>query len=204
MSLNKNHINKKAAAGAALVALSGFVPQVADNQAQAATATITVTASLVTGITLAAGDDLQFATAAATQGTGSLVMAPAGTVTYNKATAAISGGTVKNGTLAFTAANATGKISVTVAGIGAVTGLAATTGGAGPTGSLTLDSVVLDKMNAGNETVTVGVGSTGKIATVTLTAGAATTTIDVGISLSWGATLPVGKFTQALTFTMAY
>lgn len=189
----------KMAAGAALVALSGFVPQPLISNAEAASAKINVTGSLITGIVLAAGQDVKFGSVAATDINGKMSISTAGVITPSKAVAV--GGAPQAGTFAFTAVSTTPNVDITVAGLGALT-LAATGGGGGPTGTAKLNKIVLDNIAAAATTLTNAGGGTAKKAGYDITS--LTGPIKVGASVTWGATQPIGSFTQQITLTMAY
>lgn len=199
MSNQKIHLSKKAAAGAALVALSGFVPQPMMQSAQAATATINMTGSFVTGIALAAGTNASFGVLAATDVNGTATLSTAGAVTPSKAVTA--GGTPQAGSFAFTAVSTTPNIDITVAGLGAVT-LNPSAGLGGPAGTVNINKVFLDNIGTAAITLTDGGGGTAKTAGYDFTV--KTGAIKVGGQLTWGATAPIGQFSEAITLTVAY
>lgn len=189
----------KMAAGAALIALSGFVPQPLISSADAATAKISVTGSLITGIQLAAGQNVKFGSVAATDINGNMAISTAGAVTPSKGVAV--GGAPQAGSFAFTAVSTTPNVDITVAGLGALT-LAASAGGAGPTGTAKLNKIILDNIGAAAITLTNGGGGTAKKAGYDITT--KTGPIKVGAVVTWGATQPIGAFTQQITLTMVY
>lgn len=78
MSTKKTNLAKKAAAGAVLVALSGFLPQPFVHQAMASTATINATGTFSDGITMSFLANLEFKTIVATAINGSLTVKPTG------------------------------------------------------------------------------------------------------------------------------
>lgn len=203
MSIDKTYISKKKiAAGAALVALSGFVPTPVMQQAHAASAPLNVTGSFVTGVQLAAGNSVKFGTLAATAGNGKVTLSTAGANTVSNAVKV--GAASSQGTFSLKVVSTTIGMDITVAGMGAVV-LAASAGGGGPTGAVSLDKIILGGAAIGTPTkttITDGGGGTGKATGVK--AGAATGVINVGGQLTWGATQPIGQFTQAITLTMAF
>lgn len=196
---NRNHLKKKAAAGTILVALSGLVPQPFVQHAQAATATISVTGSFISGITLGAGTDVKFGKLVATDINGTAKVATGGAVTLTKGVAA--GGAPQAGSFTFKAANTTPNVDITVAGLGAMV-LAATGGGAAAVGTAKLTKVILGGIGAAATTIADGGGGTGKKAAYDITK--TTDTIDVGAIVSWGATTPIGSFAEAVVLTISY
>ncbi|MCB1531883.1 MAG: DUF4402 domain-containing protein [Alphaproteobacteria bacterium] len=199
MSNKKTILNKKVAAGAALVALSGFVPQPMMQSAQAASASISVTGSFVTGIQLAAGTNAQFGVLAATDVNGTATLSTAGAVTPSKAVTA--GGAPQAGSFQFTAVSTVPNVDITVSGLGAVV-LAASAGGGGPTGTVKLNKVFLDNFATAAVTITDGGAGSGTATGVDINA--ATTSIKVGGQLTWGAVQPIGQFSEAIVLTIAY
>ncbi|GJL85521.1 MAG: hypothetical protein DHS20C02_12960 [Micavibrio sp.] len=202
MSNKKSHIKTKAAAvtGAAVVALSGFVPQPLISSAQAATATISVTGSFITGIALAAGANANFGSVAATAPAGSVVLATTGAITASPNAVAV-GGAVANGSFVFTAVDTTPNINMTVTGLGAVV-LAATGGGNGPVGTMKLANVSLGGIGAAAATFPSGGGTTATVANYNITS--LNGPIAVGATVTWGAVQPIGLFSEAIVLTAAY
>lgn len=208
MPITQHHIDKKkVAAGAALVALSGFVPQPLMQQAHAASAAINVTGSFVTGVELAAGNAFKFGTIAATGAAGSVTFNPAtgGGGTFASNNAVQINASSQTGSFSLKVASTTPDLNVTVAGLGTVT-LIASGGGAGPTGSVKLAQVILDKsaFGAGADIVFASGGGTSDTAVIAGGAAAATTDILVGGQLTWTGGIPVGQFTQAITLTATF
>ncbi len=199
MSIQKPILNKKAAAGVALVALSGFVPQPFMQQAEAASASISVTGSFITGVILAAGTSIKFGKLAATDINGSVTIDTAGALTPSKAVTA--GGAPQAGSFAVTFVSTVPNIDITVTGLGLVA-LAASGGGAGPTGTVKLNNIVLDQLGAAAITLTDGGG--GSATTTGFNITTATTNIKVGGQLTWGGTQPIGTFTEAIVLTIAF
>ncbi len=201
MSHRKSHVKTKAAAvaGAAVVALSGFVPQPLISSAHAASAKISVTGSFITGVKLGAGVNAQFGSNAATAPNGKATISTAGVLAVSKA--AKVGGAPQAGSFAFTAVSTTPNVNFTVAGLGPLT-LAATGGGAGPVGTMKLKSIILGGVGAAATTLTSGGGTTAKKAGYDITT--KTGPIKVGAVLTWGGTQPLGAFTQQITLTAAY
>jgi hypothetical protein len=198
MSIHKSHIKSRAAAGAVLVALSGFVPQPLMQSANAATATISVSGTFISGISLTAGLDAIFGKLVATAPNGKAVLATAGTVTPSKGVTA--GGAPQAGTFQLKVASTVPMIDITVKGLGALT-LAATGGGAGPSGTAKLTSVNFDNMGAA--TTITGVGTTGKKVGYDLTV--KTGILKMGATVTWGAALPVlGTFQAPVTLILHY
>ncbi len=201
MSYKKSHIKKKAAAvaGAAVVALSGAVPQPLISSAHAATAKISVTGSFITGIKLAAGKNVQFGSNAASNISGKATISTAGAIALTKGVAV--GGTPQAGSFAFTAVSLVPPVDLTVAGLGPVV-LGATVGLGGPVGTMKLATVVLDNIGAASVALASGGGTTAKKAAYVITS--LTGPIKVGATVTWGAVQPQGAFTQQITLTAAY
>lgn len=193
MTTKKRNLTQKVAAGAILVALSGFVPNVS-RQAQAATATISASGTFTGGITMSAGTNLVFGKMVATAAAGKL------SVTTGGGTAATNGffNTLgaTNGSFKFQA-GALKAVDFTIAGVQKTLALASTANG-GKTGVVNLSTVKINGPFAAAETFTTGALTNS--ATLTST----TADILVGGAVTWGATQPLGSFTQALTLTANY
>lgn len=201
MSIQKTVLNKKVAAGAALVALSGFVPQPLMQQAHAASAGINVSGSFITGVSLAPGVAADFGKLVGTAATGNVTLKTGGTIVTPVVGAKQVGATSTNGTFKATIVNKTAKMDVTVAGMGKVT-LTPTVNGAATQGTVTLSKVILGgPALTGAVTITnvAGTGKTQAQATVT-----AASTINVGGRIEWTGAIPRGQFQQAITLTMAF
>lgn len=193
MSNTKPILNStKIAGGAALVALSGVVPVPAPfmQQADAATTTINVTGSFISGITIQSATDVSIGTIVPTGATG---------------TAKVDAGGAKGGSNAtIIAGNVDGKIKlnfkvnkqidVKVAGFGTL----------GPT----VTSATLDKLyfsGAFAVTVTGGAGTaTATAANNAITASGNSKIANVGAGVSWTGGFPQGAFTQAVTITITF
>ncbi len=199
MSKNKSHMKSNAAMGAVLVALSGAVPVPFISTANAATAKISVTGSLVTGITLTAGVDAKFGKVAPTLPNGSAVLSTAGVVTPSNGVTA--GGAPQNGTIAFTAVDTTPNVDITIAGMGSMA-LAATTGGAAATGTAKLSQVKLGAIGAAAAALSTGGGTTATSAGYAITTTSAV--MKVGATVTWGAVQALGSFAEEITVTIAY
>lgn len=200
MSSNKYITKSKVAAGAALVALSSFVPQPLIDEANAATVTVNVTGKFITGITATATNDIKLGTIIASAKTGFVDMDAAAATAVSSAT--------------FVGTPAVGKVKLNgvvdqpvdfkVAGFGKLT----LTGG-GATNTATLTKVYFG--NALDTAITATGGTGTATATATggnLTADALTTTqtgtLQLGARIVWSNGAPVGTFSQALTITITY
>ena len=191
--MSKNRvISKKVAAGAMLIALSGFVPKVT-KPAHAATATITASGTFSSGIKMTAGNNLQFGVIVATGPTGKVSINTAGATSTSKAF--FNGGTQKQGSIAFQA-GASKNIDITVTGMKNTLTLG-TFGGA-KTGTVNLPTVSVGGPYAAAEVF--------KVATTKNTATLTSTTADLQIGgvITWGATLPIGTFATPLTVTVTF
>jgi len=185
----KTNLTTKVAAGAVLVALSGYVP----NPAEAATANINASGSFITGVTLVAGDDLLFGTGVATQTTGTIQVDPGG------ATLAVSNGyltvtgTPQDATIGYTVA-AAGNLRLSIqAGIGTIAALAP---GTASLARITMSSA---NVNGGNTFQFVATGATQAVAF-----GSTTGTLNIGGRITWTGGRPVGAYTQGVTVFVAY
>lgn len=192
MTDNKRNIKTKIAAGAMMVALSGFVPKVT-RPVHAATATISASGTFSSGITLTAGNNLAFGKMVATAITGSFSVDVDNATTGDAFT---NGGTVAAGSVlaAFGAALA---IDVTVTGFAKSIALT----GAGATGSVSLSTIKLSgPFTATTPTLTFKAATT-KVASSIL---GVTKDLSVGGQIKWDGTVPVGAFTQAIKIVMSY
>lgn len=187
MTKSKRNLTQKVAAGAILVALSGFVPNVT-RQAQAATATINASGSFTGGLTMTAGTNLQFGKMVATQASGKLTVNTAGGTAVSKGFFNTLGAT--NGTIKFNA-GALKAVDFTVAGPQNTLVLASTANG-GKTGVVNLDTVDIGGPIAAPLAFTTG--SLKQSATLT----SLTTDLAIGGTVTWGAIQPLGSFTQAV------
>jgi hypothetical protein len=191
--MSNKHIKTKLTTGAVLVALSGFVPQITANRANAASATIAASGTFSSGIKMTAASNLRFGLMVATSGTGKMSVTPGnGTNTlkgfYN-------GGTQAAGKISFSA-GALKVVDITVTGMKNT--LALGSFGGTKTGIVNLPSVFFAGPVAGTLTF--------KTATTKQTAALTSTKNDIAIggAVTWGATLPVGTFSQTLSVTVAY
>lgn len=200
MSSKNQYIEKsKVAAGAALVALSAFVPQPLIHEASAASTTVKVTGKFVTGITLSATADVGLGSVIAQASTGFLQMkADAATATSNGTFV----GTPTVGKIKITAA-AKQPIDIKVAGFGKLT-----LTGAGATGTATLTKVYFGGTLTGSATATGGTATATATATGAVLKNtvftAAPGTITVGSRIVWTGNVPVGTFDETLTVTITY
>ncbi len=203
MPITQHITKKKVAAGAALVALSGFVPQPMMQQANAASASISVTGSFITGVQLVAGVSVKFGTFAATAGNGNVTLSTAGAITTTVGAVQVNANSAA-GSFSLKVVDTAVPLNVTVAGLGAVT-LIASAGGGGPTGTVTLNKVILGGASLGGTfIITDAGGGTGKTVIPATKVTGKTGAMAIGGQLTWGATQPIGQFTQAITLTMAF
>lgn len=202
ISTNSSKIlkGKKAAAGAALVVLSGIVPSPAVLPVQAATTTMSVTGSLITGITITKMADAGMGSNAATAATGSLVLSSAGAVTPSNAVAV--GGGPKAGKIKFKAVSTTPNVDVTVTGLGAVT-LGATTNGAAASGAVSLSKLKFKGIMATAKDLTAA-GTSAKLAGVNITKTDDTMSVGFTATFSGGSPIARGAWTEVVTFTITF
>jgi len=181
----KSNMKKRIAAGAALVALSGFVPQITNNRAQAATATIKASGTFSSGIKMTTGVNLQFGIFVATGTAGKATIKTGGGTAASKGF--FNGGTQKAGTIKFLA-GALKKVTMTVTGMKNT--LALGTFGGTKTGTVNLPTI-----NIGGPFLAAQVF---KIATTSAAVTLTSTTADLNIGgvVTWGAIQPVGTFSQ--------
>lgn len=192
--MSNNHIKSKAIAGAALVALSGFVPQPFMQEADAATVAMNVTGKFISGITLAKVADIQMKTIIATGLTGSVGF------DQDAAQAVTSGtfiGTPVVGKIKMTAA-AVQDVDITVTGMGTFNPATSGTG--------TLSKIAVGNGGISNPQIITAAGTTGKVTGVTLTGSANTAakTIDLGATVTWTGGKPDGAFSLPVVVTIAY
>lgn len=213
MSIDKQLNKGRIAAGAAMVALSGFVPQPMMQQANAAaTATINVTGSLVTGISLVAVDDVKFGTLVPTATAGTIVVAPGLATTVIPTTAYTNAkhvGNAQDGSFKLQVLATGIDMDATVKGIGLVptTAFVATAGGSGPTGTVKIDRFFIGPTNitkTAKITFNSGGGTTDTIASAFQASVTAQKTINVGAALSWTAPQPIGQFTVPVSLTLSF
>lgn len=183
---------KKVAAGAAVVALSGFVPQPLVQQAQAATTTITVSGSFSSGISILTTVGVNLGTIVATAITGTAKIAANGN------TGAVGATIVANA--------AKGKIKakyavqkpldIIVSGFG-------TLGGA--ITNATLDKIYFSGV-AGPGTVTGGAATTtASVIATAMNSAAGTKTLNLGAGVVWTGAFPkTGAFTKAVNVTLQF
>lgn len=185
-------------AGPLLVSLSGFVPVPLWNSARAASASISLTGSFITGVKIAPGINVQIGQIAVTGVNGSIIISPAGVLTPSKAVTA--GGAIQAGSFIFTAVG-TVPVDVTAKGLGALT-LTPSIGGLGPVGTAKLNQVIIDGIGAAPLVLTDnGAGSdTAQNYNITTKNGP----IDIGLQLTWGAVQPIGAFTQQIVLTVSF
>ena len=190
----KTNLKNKVAAGAALVVLSGFVPQITNNRALAATSTLTVSGSFTSGIKLSAGTNVQFATMIATNISGKATINPGGVAAISKGFF-VAGGSQKDGSIKF-AAGASAKVTFTVTGMKNTLALASVSGV--KQGTVNLPTINITGPYAGTEVY--------KAATTTNTATLTSTTADllVGAEITWGNPQPIGSFAQAIKLVVSF
>lgn len=192
MMTKKKNLKRNIAAGAVLVALSGFVPKIS-KPANAATATIKASGSFTSGLNLTAGANLQFGKIVATGPSGSAKITTAGATAVSKAF--FNGGVQKEGSFAFLA-GALKVVDLTVVGM---------------KNSLTLGSVAGVKTGVVNlESITLGgplkTAQVFKVATTkqTNTLVSLTADINVGGVVTWGGIAPIGTFSQNVVLTVTF
>lgn len=181
------------AASAIIITLSGFVPNLS-RPAKAATATISASGSFTGGVTLSAGTNLVFGKVVATNPGGLLDVSTGGFAGGAGGFFNTVGAT--NGSIKFNA-GALKVINLSMVGPANTLALASTANG-GKTGVVNL------------ERVTVGGPFTSKaqfntvVSTLTRTLTSTTADLNIGGRIGWGAVLPLGSFTQAITLTVSY
>jgi hypothetical protein len=190
----------KALTRVALVSLSGFVPvPLIVHTARAASATISFQGSLITGVQIGPGINVQFGKLVATGPNGSMIINPGGGFGSTKGVTA--GGAPQAGSFTFKAVNSTGPIDVTVKGLGPVT-LAATPGGGGPVGTAKLSKVIIGGIGPAPlvMTATAGGVATAKNYGLSTKNGP----MEIGIGVTWGAVQPIGSFTQQIIMRVTF
>jgi hypothetical protein len=185
--------HSKALASAVLVTLSNFVPVPPVRTVRAATASISVAGSWITGVKIAPGLNVKIGNIVATGPNGSVIISPGGVVGPSKGVTA--GGAPQAGSFLFTAVNSAGPIDVTVKGMGPLT-LVATPGGGGPIGTAKIGKVIIGGIGAAPLNVTDGGGGTGTAKNYALTT--KNGPMEIGVQITWGAVQPIGSFTQQI------
>ena len=196
----------KVMTGAALVALSSFVPQPYMQQANAAATTINVLGSFVTGVQLSLLTNVNLGKVLATAPTGTVQLKETGAFTVTVGAKSLSGKAA--GSIKATFANSTAAFNITVAGFKTNTALtAATGGGAGPTGKVTFDKLLLGGSALDAQVIVVSGGGGAVAGSGKATGNAAATSsknIDVGARVSFTGGAPVGQFSFPAVVTMAF
>lgn len=192
MSDNKRNLTKNIAAGAMLVALSGFVPHVT-RTARAASASISVTGSFTSGLAMTAGTGLQFGKIVGTAVSGKVTIKTGGGVSTSKG---FFNATPKAGSIAFSA-GASKKVDITVTGMKTDLTLVATANG-GNTGTVTLTDVKVAGPFAVKTYTTADTTDT----SVTLTD--KTADLAIGGTIAWKDPIPLGAFSETITVTISF
>ncbi len=191
--------SKKAAAGLALITLSGFVPQPYIQSVEAASASLSVTGSFITGVIVVVGGSVKIGQVVATDINGSLTINVLGVVNPSKALTA--GGAPQEGSFAITFVDTGPNVDITVSNMGAVV-LAPSVGGVGPTGTVKINKVILDNFATAPVSLTDGGGGTDTATNIDVTT--ATGTLNLGVQLTWGAVQPIGSFAHAIVMTISF
>lgn len=182
--------NIKVAAGATLVALSGFVPQPMMQQAVAASATLAVTGSFISGITISSATGIEIGSIIASGSTGTAKVTPGGAGSGSSGT--IIGGSGAGKIKAkYQAAK---PIDVIVAGFGTL-GLA--------TNTATLDKLYF----TGVFSATVAGGTATATASAlakNLTGTGSSKVVNLGAGVSWTGGKPGGAFSKNVVITIVY
>lgn len=202
MSKQSSPMVKKLAAGAALVALSGFVPQPLVSPAHADTATINAAGTFAGGISLTFATNILFGSVIANGNTGKLaVTASTAAVTPTTASNGFFNGGEQQGSFLFNAAAGGLPVSVSVAGFTAA--LALSDKGEGTQGSITLNTMSMSGPFAAP--IVLKAATPLKTVALTGTTGAAVTTdITAGARVTWSGARPIGGFSVPLTVTITY
>ncbi len=199
----KSTTRSKVVASAALVALSGFVPQPLMNTAHAASASISVSGSFITGIQLTAVQAMDFGSIAVTDTGGKATLnGVAGTVSATSKGVAIGG--AAQGSFVFKAVSTVPNVDITVK-VPQANGLtlASTAGGAAATGSAKLINVVINGIGAAATTLALAPATS-----VTATGYNINTTsaaLKLGGRVDWpSAVQTIGAFAAPLTLTIGF
>lgn len=184
---------KKVAAGAALVALSGFVPNPFMQEAHAANANINASGSFISGVAIGANQNLSFATLIATLSTGTFGVTPAGAAGVSVGVTQL--GALQQGQFTYNLAVSGASLRVSV-----TTGISAVAGPAPGTVSITRVSIDAANINAGN---TFTFNATGVVSSVAVGATGADT-MNVGARVAWTGGRPIGAFVQAIGVNISF
>jgi hypothetical protein len=187
------HTKTKLATGAVLVALSGFVPQITANRANAASATIAASGTFSSGIKMTAASNLRFGLMVPTSATGKMSITPGNGTGTTKGF--FNGGTQAAGKISFSA-GALKNVDITVTGMKNTLALGSFNGT--KTGTVNLPSVFFAGPVAGSLTFKTTATKTNVALTSTKNA------ITLGGAVTWGATLPIGTFSQVISVTVAF
>lgn len=194
MTDNKRNLNKKIAAGAILVALSGFVPKVT-KPAHAVTATISASGTFSSGLKLTAGNDLNFGIIVATAGSGKMTVNPGGgTATSN---AFFNNAAQQDGSILFEA-GAAKTVDITVTGM--ANSLALSSFNSTTAGTVNLPTIKVQGPWNTTGTITFKAATTTASTTLTNTTG----DLSIGGVVTWGAAAPVGSFSVPISVAIAY
>ena len=194
------YLNKgKLAAGAAMVALSGFVPNPLMNEAQAQVSTnINVSGSFISGIAIGGTQSLNFGQVVATSTTGNIGLNSANIFNISNNALPVAGNQI--GKITLTVAVKSAEFDITVTGFGTVGGFAATTGAAGPSGTASLSAIYFGGTGL-NRQFDFTSGSTS--ANFTATGAGATTNQFCGL-VEFDTKRPGGSFTTNITVTAGF
>lgn len=186
IKLNKT----KVAAGAAIVALSGFVPTPVVQNAEAASTPINISGSFISGITIASKVDVSMGNIIASGATGKIQLKAGGATSGTNATI-ISGSAPGKIKATYKAAQ---PVDVTVAGFGKI-GV--------PTNTATLTKMYFTGVFSATitgGTATPTASSLGRVLTGTGTG----KVVNIGAGISWTGGRPGGAFAKATTVTIVY
>lgn len=180
--------NTKLAAGATLIALSGFVPEAVMSPAHADTAAIAGSGTFSDGITFVAGTNLLFNTIVATGAAGTARVLPGGGT--SAVSAVFVGVTQKAGTFAFNGAVST-SLNLTLSS-GVTSGVALAT-----QGKITLNTV---KITGPFTAPVTFVGNSKQVGVINNK----TADMNVGAQVTWAGGVPLGTFAFPIKVVVSY
>jgi hypothetical protein len=192
---SKQNKSTKLAMGAALVALSGHVPDILINEAHADTATIKATGTFSSGLSVSAVTNLIFGTMVATDTTGFVQILPNGAGGATSANNAFFIGAPQEGQIGFSG-KAVAPVDMTIS----ANWLPITLTGAAPVGQVTISKVMLAGVFT-KATIPFTVLNTTEINEAIA---GLTTDIFVGARVIWSGAIPIGKFQESIKLTIAY
>ena len=191
MKVSKKNL-KNIAAGAILVALSGFVPKVS-RPAHAASATVKVSGTFSSGLKMTAGQPVLYGVIVPTDANGKVTIKATGGTAISKAF--FNGGVQQAGSIKFSA-GASKLVDITVAGL--KNSLTLGSFGGAKTGTVNLPTAVISGPLKTAQTFKITATKQSN------TLNSTTKDLNIGSVVTWNAVQPIGTFSQTLTVTVSF